>query len=73
MTATKEIGGKTWYYREYSIDKGTDLVNFVFSNGKDKPQTVDVKAITKTTYLEISSEKDGEKYKVKDVTETYVK
>jgi len=32
-----------------------------------------VKAITKTTYLEISSEKDGEKYKVKDVTETYVK
>ena len=73
MTATKEIGGKTWYYREYSIDKGTDLVNFVFSNGEGKPQTVDVKAINKTTYLEISSEKDGEMYKVKDVTETYVK
>lgn len=73
MTATKEIGGKTWFYREYSIDKGSDLVNFVFSNGKDKPQTVDVTGITKTTYFEISSEKDGEKYKVKDVTDAYNK
>ncbi len=71
MTTIKNIGGKTWYYKEYSIDQSTDLVNFVFGNGKGKPQTVDVKGITNTTFFEILNEKDGDKYKVKDVTSDY--
>ncbi len=71
VTATKTIGGKTWYYKEYSIDKSTDVVNFVFGNGNGKPQTVDVKSITNTAFLEITTDKDGDKYKVKDVTSSY--
>lgn len=71
MTATKTIGGKTWYYNEYVIDKSTDIVNFVFGNGKGKPQTVDVTSVNSTSFFEITSEKDGEKYKVKDVTSSY--
>lgn len=71
MTATKSIGGKTWFYKEYYIEKSTDVVNFVFDNGNGKPQTVDVKGITNTTFLEITTEKDGDKYKVKDVSTVY--
>ncbi len=71
MSATKTIGGKKWYYKEYSIDKSTDVVNFVFGNGNNKPQTVDVKGITNTTFFEITNEKEGDKYKVKDVTSSY--
>lgn len=71
MTATKTIGGKTWYYKEYSVDKATDVVNFVFNNGSGKPQTVDVTSVNSTTFFEISSEKDGDKYKVKDVSTSY--
>ncbi len=71
MTATKTIDGKTWYYKEYSVDKATDVVNFVFNNGSGKPQTVDVTSVNGTTFFEISSEKDGEKYKVKDVSTSY--
>ena len=70
-TAPKSIGGKTWYYNEYSIDKSTDMVNFVFNNGSGKPQTVDVTSINSTTFFEITNEKDGEKYKVKDVSSSY--
>ncbi len=71
MTATKTIGGKTWYYKEYCIEKSSDVVNFVFGNGNGKPQTVDVKSITNTSFFEISTEKDGEKYKVNDVSSSY--
>lgn len=42
MTETKTIGGKTWYYKEVSIDNATELVNVIFNNGKNKPQTVDI-------------------------------
>lgn len=34
MTETKTIGGKTWYYKEVSIDNATELVNVIFNNGK---------------------------------------
>lgn len=73
MTETKTIGGKTWYYKEVSIDNATELVNVIFNNGKDKPQTVDIKGLTSTAYFEIETSKDGKKYKVKDVTAEYNK
>ena len=67
MTETKTIGGKTWYYKEVSIDNATELVNVIFNNGKDKPQTVDIKGLTSTAYFEIETSKEGKNYKVKDV------
>lgn len=73
MTETKTIGDKTWYYKEVSIDNATELVNVIFNNGKDKPQTVDIKGLTSTAYFEIETSKDGKKYKVKDVTAEYIK
>ena len=73
MTETKIIGGKTWYYKEVSIDNATELVNVIFNNGKDKPQTVDITGLTSTAYFEIETSKEGKKYKVKDVTAEYSK
>ena len=73
MTETKTIGGKTWYYKEVSIDNATELVNVIFNNGTDKPQTVDITGLTSTAYFEIEKSKEGKKYKVKDVTAEYNK
>ena len=75
MTETKTIGGKTWYYKEVSIDNATEVVNVIFNNGTgtDKPQTVDITGLTSTAYFEIEKSKEGKKYKVKDVTAEYNK
>ena len=73
MTEKKNIGGKTWYYKEVSIDNATELVNVIFNNGKDKPQTVDITGLTSTAYFEIETSKEGKNYKVKDVTAEYNK
>lgn len=73
MTETKTIGGKTWYYKEVSIDNATELVNVIFNNGTDKPQTVDITGLTNTAYFEIETSKEGKKYKVKNVTAEYNK
>ncbi len=69
---TKEINGKNWYYNTYRINSNEDYVQFVFSTGNDgSPQTIDSKLVTADTFFEISSEKDGNKYKLTDVTSTY--
>lgn len=75
MTETKTIGGKTWYYKEVSIDNATEVVNVIFNNGTgtDKPQTVDITGLTSTAYFEIETSKEGKKNKVKDVTAEYNK
>ena len=75
MTETKTIGGKTWYYKEVSIDNATELVNVIFNNGSGtgKPQTIDITGLTSTAYFEIEASKEGKKYKVKDVTAEYNK
>ena len=73
MTETKTIGGKTWYYKELSIDKASELVNVIFNNGTEKPQTVDITGLTNTAYFEIETTKEGKNYKVKNVTSEYDK
>lgn len=74
MTETKTIGGKTWYYKEVSIDNANEVVNVIFnSTGTDKPQTVDITGLTSTAYFEIETSKEGKKKKVKDVTAEYNK
>ena len=76
MTETKTIGGKTWYYKEVSIDNANEVVNVIFNStgtGTDKPQTVDITGLTSTAYFEIETSKEGKKNKVKDVTAEYNK
>lgn len=73
MTETKTIDGKTWYYKEFSIDKASELVNVIFNNGTGKPQTVDITGLTNTAYFEIETTKEGKNYKVKNVTSEYDK
>ena len=71
ITETTTIGGKSWFSKKFTINSEDDAVSFVFSTGTGSPQTVDVTNVTKTSYFEISSDKDGDKYKVNDVTGTY--
>jgi len=71
VTSTTTIGGKQWYTKQYVINGDDDFVNFVFSTGTGSPQTVDINNIKNTTYFEISTEKEGDKYLVNDVTGTY--
>ena len=68
VTQSKEIEGKKWFYQTYKIKSKNYMVSFVFSTGTGSPQTVDFANINKDTYLEIQNEKDGAKYKIKDVT-----
>ena len=68
VTQSKEIEGKKWFYQTYKIKSKNYMVSFVFSTGTGSPQTVNFANINKDTYLEIQNEKDGAKYKIKDVT-----
>lgn len=70
VTATKTVNSKTWFYKTFSINKADDYVNFVFSTGSGSPQTVDISNVNRDSYFEISTEMDGAKYKVNDVTNT---
>ena len=71
VTATKEIGGKTWYYNTYRISSSTDVVNFVFGSGNNMPQTVDVLNVKTDKFYEVSTEQSGGKHLVNDVTAQY--
>ena len=69
VTQKTTINGKTWYYQTYRITSASDYVSFVWSTGTGSPQTVDVQNVKQTAFFEISTEKDGTKYIVTDVTE----
>ena len=73
MTETKTSGGKTWYYKEVRIDNAHELVNVIFNNGTDKPQTVDITGLTSTAYFEIETYKEDKKNRVMNVTAEYKK
>ena len=71
ITATKQVDGYTWYYKEYTLTSEDDYVNFVFSNGGGSPQSVNVENVKETKFFVIRNEKDGKgKYYVDDVTPT---
>ena len=74
ITATKQVGGKTWYYKTDRITAEGDAANIVVSTGTGSPQTVNFMNITKDVYLEVQNEKDAtetSKYVFKDVTSDY--
>ena len=65
VSSTTTINGKQWYAKTYTINS-----NFVFSTGTGSPQTIDINDINETTYFEISTDTEGGKNKVNDVTST---
>lgn len=71
VSTTITIDGKQWYSKQYNINSEIDFVNFVFSTGTGSPQTVNVENISEDKFFEIINEKDGNNYKVNDVTSEY--
>ena len=55
----------------YTFDAQYKNINIIFSeNGNDKKQTVDVEGVKYSSTFEISSDKDGSKYKVNSIKTT---
>ncbi len=71
VSTTTTVKEKKWFMKQYTITSSDDYVNFVFSTGTGSPQTVDINNVTTEKFFEISSEKDGAKYLVNDVTSSY--
>lgn len=71
VSTTTAIGGKQWYAKEFTINGSDDFVNLVFSTGSGSPQTIDINNVTTTKFYEVSTQKDGDKHFVTDVTGSY--
>ena len=72
VTDKKTIDGMDWYYKTYTISSSDYFVNFVFNQGSNVNQTVDVNNVKTDKYFEISTAKDGAgHYYVNDVTEQH--
>ena len=73
VTATKVLGGKTWYYMNFDIKNKDDVVNIIFNqgNGSGKRQTVDLSAGNSTKFFIINNSASG-KYTCKDATSDYI-
>ena len=73
ITDVKEVDGMKFYYQTYEIPTKDYYLNFVFSQGgatAPDHQTEDVTNVNKTSVFEVTSQEN--KYKVADVTETYL-
>ena len=73
VTATETVNGKTWFYKDYTLNTADDYVNFVFSIGTaanaGANQSLDVERVKRTSYFIVSSAKENGKFTVRDVTE----
>ena len=72
VTSKTTLNGKTWFYKDYTLTKADDYVNFVFSIGSasnaSDNQSLDIERVKKTSYFVISSTKENGKYVVNNVT-----
>lgn len=69
ITDTKQVDGKTWYYKDFTLTSEDDYVNFVFSSGKGSPQSVDVENVNATKFFVIRNEKNAQgHYLIDDVS-----
>ena len=69
ITDTKQVDGKTWYYKDFTLTSEDDYVNFVFSNGNGSPQSVDVENVNATKFFVIRNEKNTQgHYLIDDVS-----
>lgn len=73
VTTTQTVGGKKWFCQSYTMATPDDVINFVFSIGTaqnaNQNQTVNVNNVSRNAFFEITGEKDGGKYLVKNVTD----
>jgi len=69
ITDTQVVNGETFYCKTFTITDKDYYLNFVFNQGSNAGQTVDVTYINKTSFFEISTQTN--KYEVKDVTNEY--
>ena len=73
VTATVSVNGKTWFYKDYTLNNVDDYVNFVFSIGTaanaGANQSLDVERVKRTSYFIVSSAKENGKFTIRDVTE----
>ncbi len=74
VTATKTLGGKTWYYMDFNITKKDEVVNVIFNqgSGSGKKQTVDLSAGNSTKFFEVTTSLSDGKYTCTDVTDKYI-
>ncbi|MCR5078005.1 MAG: chitobiase/beta-hexosaminidase C-terminal domain-containing protein [Prevotella sp.] len=68
VTTVETVKGKKWFVKTFTIENSSDNVSFVFSVGTGTPQTVNLNKVTETTFVTISSQKDGANYKLNAVT-----
>ncbi len=72
VTSKTTANGKTWFYKDYTLTKANDYVNFVFNIGTATTaannQTLDIERVNKTSYFVVTSTKEDGKYKVNDET-----
>ena len=69
ITDTKQVDGKTWYYKDFTLTSEDDYVNFVFSNGNGSPQSVDVENVNTTKFFVIRNDKNAQgHYLIDDVS-----
>ncbi len=72
VTATRTVGGKTWYYMDFNITKKDEVVNVIFNQGKNKKQTVDLLAGNSTKFFVVTTNLSNGKYTCTDVTDEYI-
>ena len=70
MKATEKVNGKSWFVKEYTINKEDDVVDFVFSTGSGTPQTEDVNNIRQTSFILVSAATDSKGHYRCNVTAT---
>ncbi len=69
VTTKTEIDGTEWYFNSYAIKSSDHRVNFVFNQGSNAVQTVDVVNVDTDRFFEIADTKDGSGHHyVNDVT-----
>lgn len=69
QSATTEIGGKTWYYQTFDINKEDYFFNIIFNQGNGKPQTTDIGKITTDKFF--IAKLSGSTVTYQDVTSQY--
>ncbi|MDD6437796.1 MAG: chitobiase/beta-hexosaminidase C-terminal domain-containing protein, partial [Prevotella sp.] len=70
VSATEKVNGKSWFVKEYTINKEDDVVDFVFSTGSGTPQTEDVNNIRQTSFILVSAATDSKGHYRCNVTAT---
>lgn len=68
ITQTKNIDGTNWFYKTFNVTKSNHPINLVISSASGNPQTIDIENIENDIYVEVLSEKIGDKNTFKDVT-----